>query len=101
MKTPPPVATAFAAVTAASNVHLPCLATALTIMAVGTVYPPLMADASGHADHCMATVLLYAMCAGFVRGVGFVPHSLVWRWLFSGWACALALVTAAALQSMH
>ncbi|MDL2336924.1 MAG: cyd operon YbgE family protein [Pseudomonadota bacterium] len=83
------------------RVHLPCLAAALTIMVVGTLYPPLMADASGHADHGMATALFCAMSAGFVRGVGFVPHILVWRWLFSGWACALELVTAVALQSMH
>ena len=29
------------------------------------------------------------------RGVGFVPRFGVWRWLFSGWACAAGLLLAA------
>jgi predicted membrane protein len=45
--------------------------------------------------------LLWAMSAGFVRGVGFVPRRRLWRWLFSGWAVAAALAAAAALRLMH
>jgi predicted membrane protein len=41
------------------------------------------------------------MSAGFVRGVGFVPRHLVWRWLFSGWACSAALVLSAYLKLQH
>jgi len=71
--------------------HLPSLAVGLVIMVGGTLYPLLMADATGRADQRLATLLFWAMSAGFIRGVGFVPRAVVWRWLFSGWACALAL----------
>jgi predicted membrane protein len=80
------------------RMHLPSLAVGLAIMVGGTVYPLLMANAAGHADHGLATLLFWAMSAGFIRGVGFVPHLRLWRWMFSGWACALALLLAAGLR---
>jgi predicted membrane protein len=83
------------------RLHGPSLAVALLIMVAGTLYPPLMADAAGHADHRLAFALFWAMSAGFVRGVGFVPRRAIWRWLFSGWTCALALATAVALKLMR
>lgn len=73
------------------RVHLPSLAIALAVMVAGTLYPPLMTDAQGQADHRLAMALFWAMSAGFVRGVGFVPRNPVWRWLFSGWAVLAAL----------
>ena len=84
-----------------SRVHLPSLAVALIIMVGGTVYPPLMADAAGSADHALAMALFWAMSAGFIRGVGFVPRWRVWRWLFSGWSCAAALSLAVVLKLQH
>jgi len=78
--------------------HLPSLAVALLIMVVGTLYPPLMADATGQADHPLALALFWAMSAGFVRGVGFVPRLWIWRLIFSGWSCAAALLLAAMLK---
>lgn len=45
--------------------------------------------------------LFMAMSAGFVRGVGFIPAAPLWRWLFSGWACLLALLLAATLKFLH
>jgi predicted membrane protein len=71
--------------------HLPSLLTALTLMLAGTLYPLLMTDAAGRADHPLALLLFWAMSAGFVRGVGFVPRAVPWRWLLGGWACFLAL----------
>jgi predicted membrane protein len=68
----------------ASRVHLPALLTALAIMLVGSVYPLLFADATGKADHGLAMALFWAMSAGLVRGVGFVPRRALWGWLFSG-----------------
>lgn len=67
-------------------------------MVAGTLYPPLMADATGRADHWLATALLWAMSAGFVRGVGFVPRHAPWRWLLSGPAVALALSLASFIR---
>lgn len=81
-----------------ARVHLPSLLVALLIMVVGSVYPLLFADAQGRADHGLAMALFWAMSAGLVRGVGFVPRLPVWRWLFSGWACAMALGLAAAIR---
>lgn len=84
-----------------SHMHLPSLAAGLLIMVVGTLYPQLMADATGKADHVLAMVLFWAMSAGFVRGVGFVPQRWVWRALFSGWSCAATLALAVVLKLQH
>jgi predicted membrane protein len=83
---------------AGAQTHLPSLAVGLVIMVAGTLYPLVMVHATGRADHALATLLFWAMSAGFVRGVGFVPHAAVWRWLFSGWACAATLALAAAVK---
>lgn len=80
------------------RMHLPCLAVGLAIMVAGTVYPLVLANAAGRADHGLALLLFWAMSAGFIRGVGFVPRARVWRWLFSGWACLLALWLAGAVR---
>lgn len=84
----------------AGGMHWPCLLTGIAIMLGITVYPPLLTDSNGKADHGLATLLLLAMSAGFVRGVGFIPHAAIPRWLFSGWSC-LALLTLAALYFMR
>ena len=81
-----------------ARVHLPSLAAALAIMVGGTLYPLLMADAAGKADHGLAMALFWAMSAGLVRGVGFVPRHRLWRLLFSGWACLVGLLLAAWLR---
>lgn len=81
-----------------TRLHLPSLMVALAIMLVGSVYPLLFAGADGRADHGLAMALFWAMSAGLVRGVGFVPRRWLWRWLFSGWSVALALLLAAALR---
>jgi len=78
------------------RMHWPSLAAALLIMLAGTLYPPLMTHSDGHADHRLAMALLWAMSAGFVRGVGFVPLHPPWRWALSGWAVLAALAVAAA-----
>lgn len=87
--------------TAPARMHLPSLTVGLLIMVGGTLYPPLMADAAGKADHNLAMALFWAMSAGFVRGVGFVPHARLWRALFSGWACAATLLLATVLMLQH
>ena len=71
------------------------LLTALAIMLLVTLWPRVVVTPSGHVDHCSATLLAWAMSAGFVRGVGFVPEHAAPRWALSGWACALALALAA------
>jgi predicted membrane protein len=73
------------------------LGLALLIMFALTLYPPLLQRADGHADHTAASFLFYAMSAGFVRGVGFVPRLRVLRWVFSTPACLLGLGLALAV----
>lgn len=82
---------------AAAGMHWLCLLTGVAIMLGITVYPPLLTGSNGKADHGLATLLLLAMSAGFVRGVGFIPRATIPRWLFSGWSClALLMLTALA-----
>jgi predicted membrane protein len=74
------------------------LAVALVLMVTSTVDPRLLVDAAGRADHALATVVFWAMSAGFVRGVGFLPRTTPIRWLLSGWACVAALLLAALIK---
>jgi predicted membrane protein len=71
---------------------------ALAIMLVGSIYPLLLTRANGSVDHGLLMALFWAMSAGLVRGVGFVPRTFVWKLLFSGWSCLAALLLAAALR---
>lgn len=87
-----------AATTPAAALHVPALFVGIAIMVVGTAYPFVMSDAGGRADHGLAMALFWAMAAGFVRGVGFVPRHRIWRWLFSAWACVAALGLFATLR---
>jgi len=79
-------------------IHLPSLLVALAIMLGGSVYPLLFARADGRADHALALALFWAMSAGFVRGVGFLPRAWGWRLMFSGWSCLAGLLLAAGLR---
>jgi len=84
-------------VPAHAAIHLPSLLAALSIMLGGTIYPFLMMRSDGTANHSLALSLFWAMSAGMVRGVGFVPRAWVWRALFSGWSCLAALILASCL----
>ncbi|MGQ9723828.1 MAG: cyd operon YbgE family protein [Tepidimonas sp.] len=80
------------------GLHWPSLLVGLAIMIGGSIYPLIFArtqEGNAHADHVLALLLFWAMSAGIVRGVGFIPRARLWRWLFSGAACALALALAA------
>ena len=81
--------------TARQGLLWPSLAVGLGLMVVISVYPPLLTRPSGEADHTLATLLMWAMSAGLVSGVGFVPRAFVWKLLFSGWSCSTALMLAA------
>ena len=83
---------------AASPVRPLSLAVALFIMVGGSVYPFMFAGQNGGVDHGFASAVFWAMSAGMVSGVGFKPRFVLWRWLFSGWACLGALLLAAWLR---
>jgi predicted membrane protein len=75
------------------------IAIALTLLL--TIYPPILTTPAGKADHAAATLALWSMSAGFIRGVGFVPRNLLLRVLFSTAACLVCLALAAAMIARH
>lgn len=77
-----------------ANIHWPSLLISLGIMLVGTVYPLVFTRSDGSANHSLAFALFWAMSAGLVRGVGFIPRALIWKLLFSGGSCAAGLALA-------
>lgn len=70
------------------------LAVALVLMVVMTILPGVATDGQGKADHPAALLIFWAMSAGFVRGVGFIPRHWLPRLLLAGYACAIALALA-------
>lgn len=86
----------------APGVRLLPLLAALAIMLGITAWPAALAGPQGDADHWATVALCWAMSAGFVRGVGFVPKNLAWRLLFSGTACLLGcLLSLFRLAALH
>lgn len=75
----------------APGLSWPALLSGLTLMIGLSFDPRLLIDASGRADHVAAMLAGWAMAAGLVRGVGFVPRTRLPRVLLSGSAAALAL----------
>lgn len=67
------------------------LAISLLIMASVTVYPRLLAF-NNKADHLAVMLIMWAMSAGFVAGLGFVPRQRLVRWLLSSRAQLFALL---------
>lgn len=78
--------------------HPLSLGVALIIMLSGSLYPFMFASSNGKADHGLALAAFWAMSAGLVHGVGFVPRFALSRWLLSGWACLIALLLAGWLR---
>ncbi len=84
-----------------SAMQLSYLGIAVGIMVTGTIYPLMMMDSSGAVDHRLVMTLLWAMSVGFVRGVGFIPHTAIWRRVFSGWTCIGSLILAAVFKFLQ
>lgn len=70
------------------------LFTALALMLLMTALPGLATNRDGQADHPAALLIFWAMSAGFVRGVGFIPRHALIRLSLSGIACGVALLLA-------
>ena len=75
------------------------IAIALTLLL--TIYPPILTTSAGKADHAAATLALWSMSAGFIRGVGFVPRNRLLRIVFSTAACLVCLAASAAMIANH
>lgn len=68
----------------------PLLLAALALMLAITIYPAFLARADGTANHSAATLACWAVSAGLVRGIGFVPRNRIGRTLLSPAAFWLA-----------
>ncbi len=75
------------------------IAIALTLLL--TIYPPILTTPEGKADHAAATLALWSMSAGFIRGVGFVPRNRLLRIVFSTAACLVCLALSATMIARH
>jgi predicted membrane protein len=73
---------------------LPALFIGVAVTLVMTVYPFAAAKTGGAPDMLAASLLFWAMSAGFVRGLGFIPRLLVLRLLLSLPASLIALAAA-------
>ncbi|WP_018412120.1 cyd operon YbgE family protein [Methyloversatilis thermotolerans] len=78
----------------AGGLGWPPLLAALAIMLGITAWPHALSGPSGDADHWAAMALFWAMSAGFVAGVGFRPHFILWRVGLSGPACFIGIALA-------
>lgn len=45
--------------------------------------PSVVATAIGDIDHGMLSLCMWGISAGFIHGVGYIPHTRIWRWAFS------------------
>lgn len=52
------------------------------------IHPAALLDANGHFSHGLISLSMLGMSSGFIHGVGFDPHSRLWRIVFhpvAGW----------------
>ncbi|SCX95900.1 cyd operon YbgE family protein [Pseudomonas flexibilis] len=62
------------------------LATPLALLLL--IHPAAMLDAEGGYSHSLLMLVMWGISNGFIHGVGFDPHSRLWRTLFhplGGW----------------
>ena len=83
------------------GVSLLSLGIAIALTLLLTIYPPILTTPAGKADHAAATLALWSMSAGYIRGVGFVPRNRLLRVLFSTAACLVCLALSATLIAQH
>lgn len=76
---------------ASPGLALLSLVLALGLSAWTTVMPRWLSRSDGTADHWAVLLVAWAISAGFVRGLGFIPGHPVVRYLLSGLASLLAL----------
>ncbi len=74
--------------------NFPALMTGIAVTLVLTVYPHAAVRADGSPDMAAAALFFWAMSAGFVRGLGFIPRNLILRLLLSLPAALIALAAA-------
>ena len=80
-----------------NTLSLSVLLAACALALAATFYPPALTDSDGKADHTLLTVLGWAVAAGLVRGVGYIPETKIWRIMFSGAAFYAATAVLAVL----
>jgi predicted membrane protein len=80
-----------------SKIALLPLLIAVIICLLISIYPQILVK-QNVANHGAASLLFWAMSAGFIRGVGFVPENRILRAVFSTYACLLGVAGATAIM---
>jgi predicted membrane protein len=62
---------------------------AVGIMIALSIYPGFLVKPTGDVDRISAYLFFWSMTAGFIRGVGFIPKTLLLAIIFSGPACLI------------
>jgi|GEM_PF-2402326 len=68
---------------------------ALFLSGLLLIYPNHIAASSAQLDHGYLTVLMLALSAAFIHGLGFYPHYWLWKILFSpyfSWGVLLTFI---------
>ncbi|MBK1678979.1 cyd operon YbgE family protein [Rhodocyclus tenuis] len=86
-----PAHTAPGAKPAAGGISPVSLGVGIVLLLLMTVRPDLATGSDGHVDYPLTLLIFWAMNAGFVRGVGFIPRHWLPRILLSTIACTVAL----------
>lgn len=56
---------------------------ALSLSGLLLIYPNYMSAGSAELDHGYLTIIMLALSAAFIHGIGFYPHYWLWKILFS------------------
>lgn len=83
--------------TKTANLSWLSLLLGLAIMAIVSVYPMIFADKLGKVDHWALMILMWAMAAGLIRGVGFIPKNIIIRIITSTWFAYVCFAIAIAM----
>ena len=79
----------------------PLLIIAIAIMLLLVAYPPVVIGTQGRVQYVPLLLILWSMSAGFVRGIGFIPHQVLLRLLLSKMACYFTLATFIEIVLIH
>lgn len=81
----------------ATGISWSSLILGLGIMFLGSIYPFVFAK-NGAVNHGVLMLFMWAMAAGIIRGVGFIPSNPILRMVASSYAAFIAFGLALALM---
>ena len=77
------------------------LLAAIGLMLLVTLFPRGLTAVDGSANHGTLTLIMWGMSAGFVHGVGFIPHNRLLRVLLGPAVAWLGMGVGVALYAQY